>query len=48
MEGPACLGEGCETRAAIGTSFSLVGQEGYVNVEGARRLRGDGCNRWAA
>ncbi len=48
MEGPACQGEGCETRAAIGTSFSLVGQEGYVNVEGARRFRGDGCNRWAA
>jgi hypothetical protein len=48
MEGPERRGEGYETRAAIGTSFSMFGQEGFVNVEGARPFRGDGYNRWIA
>jgi hypothetical protein len=39
MEGPECQGEGYETRAAIGTSFSLFGREGFVNAEAARRVR---------
>lgn len=45
MEGPECLGDGYEARAAIGTSFSLFGREGFVNVEAARRSRSDSCER---
>lgn len=44
LDGPECLGEGFEARAAIGTSFSLGGREGFVNLEAGRRTRGD-CNR---
>lgn len=39
-----CQGSGYEARAAIGTSFSLFGREGFVNAEAGRRTRGD-CNR---
>lgn len=44
LDGPECAGEGWETRAAVGTSFSLAGREGYVNLEAGRRFRGD-CER---
>ena len=48
LEGPECIGDGYEARAAIGTSFSLFGREDYVNVEAARRSRGDTCTRSVA
>ena len=44
MDGLECAGEGYELRAAIGTSFSLFGREGFVNTEAARRSRGS-CDR---
>ena len=44
MAGPECTGEGYELRAALGTSFSLFGREGFVNTEAARRSRGN-CDR---
>ncbi len=44
MDGPECAGEGYELRAAVGTSFSLLGREGYVNTEAAHRSRGS-CDR---
>jgi hypothetical protein len=44
LEGPECQGEGYEARAAIGTSFSLFGREGYANAEAAQRSRGT-CSR---
>lgn len=48
MDGPECLGEGYEARAAIGTSFSFFGREGFVNGEIARRSRSSGCERSGA
>ncbi len=45
LDGPECLGEGYEARAAIGTSFSLFGREGFVNAEAGQRSRGDACRR---
>ncbi len=44
LDGVECEGEGWEGRAALGTSFSLAGREGYVNLEAGRRFRGD-CER---
>lgn len=44
VEGPECQDAGLELRAALGTSFSLFGREGYVNAEAANRSRGD-CER---
>ena len=44
LDGPECLGGGYEVRAAIGTSFSMLGREGFVNVEAGRRVRDD-CER---
>jgi hypothetical protein len=44
LDGPECIGEGLEARAAIGTSFNLWGREGFVNVEAGQRSRG-GCDR---
>lgn len=44
LDGPECQGGGYEARAAVGTSFSMLGREGYVNVEAARRFR-DSCER---
>jgi len=44
LDGPECAGEGWEARAAVGTSFSLAGREGYVNLEAGRRFRGE-CER---
>ena len=44
LDGPECQGGGYEARAAVGTSFSMLGREGYVNVEAARRVR-DSCER---
>jgi hypothetical protein len=44
LDGPECLGSGYEARAAIGTSFSMLGREGFVNVEAGRRVRDD-CER---
>lgn len=45
MDGLECLGDGYEARAAIGTSFSLFGREGFVNGEIAHRSRSSGCER---
>jgi hypothetical protein len=42
--GAECVGGGHEARAAIGTSFSLWGREGFVNVEAGHSQRGD-CGR---
>ena len=44
VEGPECQDSGLELRAALGTSFSLFGREGYINTEAANRTRGD-CER---
>lgn len=44
LDGIECLGEGHEVRAAIGTSFNLWGQEGFMNLEAGHRARG-GCER---
>lgn len=44
LDGPECQGGGYEARAAVGTSFSVFGREGFVNVEAARRVR-DNCER---
>jgi hypothetical protein len=41
LDGPACLGQGYEARAAIGASFSWLGREGFVNAEAGQRSRGD-------
>ncbi len=45
LDGLDCLGEGYEMRAAAGTSFALMGREGFVNVETAWKRRGDLCGR---
>jgi hypothetical protein len=45
LEGPDCVGEGYETRAAIGTSYALGTRETFVNVEAGWRSRGDFCGR---
>lgn len=44
VEGPECQDAGLELRAALGTSFSLFGREGFVNAEAANRTRGN-CER---
>ena len=44
LDGVECGGEGYEVRAAIGSSFNLWGQEGFVNLESGHRTRGD-CER---
>lgn len=44
LDGLECAGEGYEARAAIGTSFTFSGLEGFVNIEGGHRVRGD-CER---
>lgn len=44
LDGPECIGEGFEARAAIGTSFNVWGREDFVNVEAGQRSRG-GCDR---
>ena len=44
LDGPECLGGGYEARAAVGTSFAVLGREGYVNVEVGHRVR-DNCER---
>ena len=44
LGGVECEGEGYEVRAAIGSSFYLWGQEGFVNLESGHRTRGD-CER---
>lgn len=44
LDGPECVGEGLEARAAIGTSFNWWGREGFVNIEAGQRARG-GCER---
>ena len=36
-----CQGNGLETRAALGTSFQLLGREAFVNVEAGYRTRED-------
>ena len=43
LEGPECIGDGYEAGADIGTSFSLFGRDGYVNIEAAPRSRGNTC-----
>lgn len=48
MDGIECIGDGYEARAAIGTSFSLFGREGFVNGEVAHRSRSGGCERSGA
>lgn len=44
LDGPECIGEGLEARAAVGTSFNWWGREGFVNLEAGHRSRG-GCER---
>lgn len=44
LDGVECEGEGYEVRAAIGSSFNLSGQEGFVNLESGHRTRSD-CER---
>jgi hypothetical protein len=44
LGGVECEGERYEVRAAIGSSFNLWGQEGFVNLESGHRTRGD-CER---
>jgi hypothetical protein len=44
LGGVECEGERYEVRAAIGSSFYLWGQEGFVNLESGHRTRGD-CER---
>lgn len=44
LDGVECAGEGYEVRAAIGTSFSVAGRNGFVNVEAGHRAR-DACER---
>ena len=44
LDGPECPGGGYEARAAIGTSFSRFGREGFVNVEAGHRVRHN-CER---
>lgn len=44
LDGVECAGGGYEVRAAIGTSFSLGGRNGFVNVEAGHRARDD-CER---
>lgn len=48
MEGLECQDSGYEARAAIGTSFSLFGREGFVNAEAGPRVRDGGCERTVA
>jgi hypothetical protein len=46
FEGPDCPGEGFETRLSGGSSFSLMGHEGFVNLEGGLRSHGvQACDR---
>ena len=41
-----CQGDGVETRAALGTSFQLLGREAFVNAEAGYRTREDqDCER---
>lgn len=44
LDGIECEGEGYEIRGAIGTSFSMWGREGFINLESGHRTRGD-CER---
>jgi hypothetical protein len=44
LDGPECLGGGYEARAAVGTSFAMLGREAFVNVEIGHRVR-DQCER---
>lgn len=44
LDGPECEGGGFEARMAAGTSFQVMGREGFVNAEAAQRFRGD-CQR---
>ena len=49
LDGPWCDGDGFEGRAAVGTSFLLLGREGFVNGEAGFRSRGDPeCDRTLA
>jgi len=45
LDGPECASQGYETRAAVGTSYSVGGFNGFVNVEAARKARGGACER---
>jgi hypothetical protein len=45
VDGPDCIGEGYEARAALGTSYPIGDREGFINVETAWRSRGDFCGR---
>ncbi|MDP3736950.1 MAG: hypothetical protein Q8R02_06150 [Hyphomonadaceae bacterium] len=44
LDGPDCQGQGYETRAALGTSYSLGERNGFVNAEVGWRSRGS-CER---
>ena len=44
LDGAECAGSGYEVRAEIGTSFSVGGRNGFVNVEAGHRARDD-CER---
>lgn len=44
LDGVECAGGCYKVRAAIGTSFSLDGRDGFVNVEAGHRARED-CER---
>ena len=43
LDGPDCDSEGVETRAAIGTSYPVLGREAFVNVEAGFKSRGETC-----
>ena len=45
MDGPDCVSEGYETRAAVGTSYPIFGREAFVNAEVGWKSRGSDCER---
>lgn len=45
VDGPICVGDGYETRGMLGSSYSLAGHEGFVNIEAGWRSRGESCER---
>lgn len=45
LDGLLCGGSGYEARALAGTSFSLLGRSGFVDVEAGYRSRGSQCER---
>ena len=45
MDGPDCDSEGYETRAALGTSYPVLGREAFINAEVGWKSRGADCER---